>query len=117
MTLFVHDFGAAAAHSAGERPFPSAAAPEWLLGCFLEWPARDAAGRDKHLGFTPEGCGKHPWSAGMSSPRHSVALGCVTSQGTSGAGQLGHSGAIPAKKGSVSTTCELCPERSLEVNN
>lgn len=53
----------------------------------------------------------------MSSLRHSLALGCVTSLGTSGAGQMGPSGAIPAKKGSGTTTCELCPERSLEVNN
>lgn len=53
----------------------------------------------------------------MSSLRLSEALGCVTSQGTSDAGQIGPSGAIPAKIGSGTTTCELCPGRSLEVNN
>lgn len=99
------------------RAFSKCCSPQWLLGCFLEWPARDAAGVDKHLGFTPEGCEKHPWSPGLSSLRHSVALGCVTSQGMSSAGQLGPSGAVPAKKSSGTTTCELCPERSLEVNN
>lgn len=114
--FFVHPFGQHCPQPWG-RAFSKCCSPQWLLGCFLEWPARDAAGMDKHLGSTPEGCGKLPWSPGRSSPGHSRALGCVTSQGTGGAGQLGPSGAVPAKKRSGTTTCELCPGRSLEVNN
>lgn len=68
---------------------------------------------DKHLGLTPRDVGNSP-GAEEEQPE---ALGWVTSQGMGGAGQLSPSGAIPAKKGSGATTCELCPERSLEVNN
>lgn len=109
----MHHFDAAAAHSPGEEPFPSAAA---LSGCLaVSWNGCKGSSCDGQTpGILPKGMWETSPEPRDEQPEAQRDFGLCH---LSGDGQLSLSGAIPAKKRSGSTTCKLCPERSLEVNN